>query len=169
MSATSMPTPDLSTGDHVVYPTHGVGRIVGFETQAIAGTSISLVVVEFESDRMTLRVPLAKAKASGLRRISTQEDMTSAIVKLQKPARIRKAMWSRRAVEYETKINSGNPVTIAEVVRELYKQDDADRSYSERQMYQAALKRLAREFAAVEKIDEVAAAEKLENIMKEVA
>lgn len=165
----TQPNAGFTQGDHVVYPTHGVGTIIGFESQSISGMTISLVVVEFERDRMTLRVPLTKATASGLRRLSTKEDMSAALGKLSKPTKIRKTMWSRRAQEYELKINSGNPATIAEVVRELYKDDDADRSYSERQMYQAALKRLAREFAAVEKIDESKAAEKLEAIMRDVA
>lgn len=159
----------FNAGDHVVYPTHGVGTIIGFECQAISGMSINLVVVEFERDRMTLRVPLTKATASGLRRLSTKDDMSLALSNLSKPTKVRKSMWSRRAQEYELKINSGNPATIAEVVRELYKDDDADRSYSERQMYQAALKRLAREFAAVEKIDESSAAQRLEDLMRKVA
>ena len=162
-------TVEFSQGDHVVYPTHGVGEIIGFEEQSIADMTVKLVVIQFERDRMILRVPENKAKASGLRKLSSKEDMSIALDKLQRRTRAKRAMWSRRAQEYETKINSGNPATIAEVVRELYRSEDEEQSYSERQMYQTALKRLAREFAVVEKIDEDAAAQRLEEIMKSAA
>jgi CarD family transcriptional regulator, regulator of rRNA transcription len=162
-------TVEFSQGDHVVYPTHGVGEIIGFEEQNIAEMTIKLVVIQFEKDRMILRVPESKAKASGLRKLSSKQDMSVALDKLQRRTRAKRAMWSRRAQEYETKINSGNPVTIAEVVRELFRQEDEEQSYSERQMYQTALKRLAREFAVVEKIDEDTAAQRLEEIMNSAA
>lgn len=157
---------EFKTGDFVVYPTHGVGKILGTETQEIAGTELDLLVINFEHDRMTLRIPVAKAQNSGLRRLSSRKQMDVALTKLKGRARVRRTMWSRRAQEYEAKINSGDPVSIAEVVRDLRRNSSqADQSYSERQMYQAALDRLAREFAAIEKIDEETAATRLENIM----
>jgi len=157
---------EFKTGDFVVYPTHGVGKILGTETQEIAGTELDLLVINFEHDRMTLRIPVAKAQNSGLRRLSSRKQMDVALTKLKGRARVRRTMWSRRAQEYEAKINSGDPVSIAEVVRDLRRNSSqADQSYSERQMYQAALDRLAREFAAIEKIDEETAATRLEKIM----
>ena len=138
---------EFKAGDFVVYPTHGVGKIIGTETQEVAGSELDLLVINFEHDRMTLRIPVAKARTSGLRRLSTRKQMDTAIGKLKGRARVRRTMWSRRAQEYEAKINSGDPVSIAEVVRDLRRNtNQADQSYSERQMYQAALDRLAREF-----------------------
>ena len=160
---------EFKTGDFVVYPTHGVGKILGTETQEIAGTELDLLVINFEHDRMTLRIPVSKAQNSGLRRLSSRKQMDVALTKLKGRARVRRTMWSRRAQEYEAKINSGDPVSIAEVVRDLRRNSSqADQSYSERQMYQAALDRLAREFAAIEKIDEETAATRLEKIMNVV-
>ncbi len=157
---------EFKAGDFVVYPTHGVGKIIGTETQEVAGSELDLLVINFEHDRMTLRIPVAKARTSGLRRLSTRKQMDTAIGKLKGRARVRRTMWSRRAQEYEAKINSGDPVSIAEVVRDLRRNtNQADQSYSERQMYQAALDRLAREFAAIEKIDEETAADRLEKLM----
>ena len=153
-------------GDFVVYPTHGVGKINGTENQKIAGTDVTLLVIRFEQDRMTLRVPLEKAMTLGLRTLSSRKHMDDAITTLQSKAKVRRTMWSRRAQEYEAKIKSGDPVSIAEVVRDLRKRDtQAEQSYSERQMYQAALERLAREFAAIENIDQDSAATKIENLM----
>jgi CarD family transcriptional regulator len=157
---------EFKTGDFVVYPTHGVGKVLGTETQEIAGTELALLVINFEHDRMTLRIPVAKAQNSGLRRLSSRKQMDVALTKLKGRARVRRTMWSRRAQEYDAKINSGDPVLIAEVIRDLRRNSSqADQSYSERQMYQAALDRLAREFAAIEKIDEEAATSRLEKIM----
>lgn len=159
--------PEFSAGDYVVYPTHGVGRIQGVENQEIAGTSLKVIVITFEKERMTLRVPVGKATNSGLRRLSSRKEMETALKTLKGRSRIRRMMWSRRAQEYEAKINSGDPVSIAEVVRDLYRNaGQPDQSYSERQIYQAALDRLARELAAVEKIDENAAAQKLESVLR---
>jgi CarD family transcriptional regulator len=159
--------PEFSAGDYVVYPTHGVGRIQGVEHQEIAGTSLKVIVITFEKERMTLRVPVGKATNSGLRRLSSRKEMETALKTLKGRSRIRRMMWSRRAQEYEAKINSGDPVSIAEVVRDLYRNaGQPDQSYSERQIYQAALDRLARELAAVEKIDEMAAAQKLESVLR---
>ena len=157
-------------GDFVVYPSHGVGKIIGTETREIENTKLELLVIRFEQDRMTLRVPLDKAKISGLRTLSSKAQMDEAIVTLQGKAKVKKLMWSRRAQEYETKINSGSLVSLAEVVRDLYKKEDqGEQSYSERQMYQAALERLAGEFAAVQNVDKTDAATKLEKIIDDSA
>ncbi|WP_241503779.1 CarD family transcriptional regulator [Ferruginivarius sediminum] len=157
----------FSEGDYVVYPAHGVGKVTGVEMEEISGTKLELIVIKFDKDRMTLRVPVTKASNSGLRKLSTKKVMESALATLKGRSRAKKTMWSRRAQEYEAKINSGDPVSIAEVVRDLHRNEDqGEQSYSERQMYQAALERLAREFAAMERIDEVAAAEKLEDVLR---
>ena len=156
----------FTAGDLVVYPTHGVGKITGVEKQEIAGFSLNVFVVLFDKDRMTLRVPVTKAKGSGLRRLSSRKEMDVALAKLKGRSRAKRTMWSRRAQEYEAKINSGDPASIAEVVRDLYRNTgQPEQSYSERQIYQAAMDRLVREFAAVEKIDEDAATKRLEQIL----
>jgi len=154
-------------GDFVVYPTHGVGRISGVEAQEIAGSALQLFVIQFDKEKMTLRIPIAKVRQAGLRRLSTRKVMESALKTLKGRSRAKRTMWSRRAQEYEAKINSGDPVSIAEVVRDLQRgSDQPDQSYSERQIYQAALDRLARELAAVEKLDEKQAIKRLEHILK---
>ena len=158
---------DYGTGDWVVYPTHGVGRVTGIEKQEIAGSKLELIVIAFEKDRMTLRVPISKAEMSGLRKLSTRDEMKVALKTLKGRSRVRRTMWSRRAQEYEAKINSGDPVAIAEVVRDLHRNaGQPDQSYSERQIYQAALDRLSRELAAVEDIDEEAATVRLGEMLK---
>ncbi|WP_299377734.1 CarD family transcriptional regulator [uncultured Kiloniella sp.] len=157
---------EYSAGDYVVYPTHGVGRVQGIETQEISGVTLELLIVTFEQDRMTLRVPLVRAESSGLRKLSSRKLMEDALTTLKGRSRAKRTMWSRRAQEYEAKINSGDPVSIAEVVRDLHRgPEQPEQSFSERQMYQAALERLAREFAAVEEIDEDSAAVKLEEML----
>jgi CarD family transcriptional regulator len=124
-------------------------------------------VISFEKDRMTLRLPIGKARSAGLRRLSTPAEMKAALAKLRGKTRAKRTMWSRRAQEYEAKINSGDPASIAEVVRDLYRNaGQADQSYSERQIFQAAMDRLVREFAAVEKIDEATATKKLEELLQ---
>ena len=141
-------------GDFVVYPTHGVGKVIDIEAKEIAGHRLDLFVISFEQERMMLRVPVAKAKLSGLRKLSSRKIMENALVTLKGRSRVSRAMWNRRAQEYEAKINSGDPVSIAEVVRDLHRNaGQPDQSYSERQIYEAALDRLARELAAVERID----------------
>ena len=153
----------FSKGEFVVYPTHGVGKVTGIETREIAGEKLKLFVILFDKEKMTLRVPVTKADNSGLRSLSSHKIMDSAMKTLRGRSRVKRTMWSRRAQEYEAKINSGDPISIAEVVRDLHrKEDQPDQSYSERQIYQAALERLVRELAAVENIDELAASEKLE-------
>jgi len=152
-----------AVGDYIVYPKHGVGRITELEAQEIAGSRLELYVVRFEKERMTLRVPTNKAESSGMRRLSSDATLKEAFTTLKGKARIKRTMWSRRAQEYEAKINSGDLVSIAEVVRDLHRgADQPEQSYSERQIYESALGRLARELAAVEEIDESAAMDKLE-------
>ncbi|MCI5059765.1 MAG: CarD family transcriptional regulator, partial [Alphaproteobacteria bacterium] len=157
---------NFAKGDYVVYPAHGVGQIEGIETQTIAGMEIKLYAISFEKDRMRLKVPVMKAEESGLRRLCNNSRLKDALNTLKGRARIRRTMWSRRAQEYETKINSGDPVAIAEVLRDLKRSnDDTEQSYSERQIYQSALERLAREVAAIEETSEDAAVERLEKLM----
>lgn len=161
---------DFVAGDFVVYPAHGVGQVEGVEVQMIAGMEITLYTICFEKDRMRLKLPVTKVKASGLRKLSSKDRLKDALATLQGRSQVRRVMWSRRAQEYEAKINSGDPVSIAEVLRDLKKEtDQGEQSYSERQIYQAALARLAREVAAIEKIDEKKAAEKLEAVLSNVA
>ncbi|MCC7037484.1 MAG: CarD family transcriptional regulator [Alphaproteobacteria bacterium] len=161
---------DFTTGDFVVYPAHGVGYVEGVETTTIAGMEITLYTICFEKDRMRLKLPISKVKSSGLRKLSSKDRLKDALATLQGRSQTRRVMWSRRAQEYEAKINSGDPVAIAEVLRDLRKDtDESEQSYSERQIYQAALERLAREVAAIEKIDEKKAAEKLEAVLSNVA
>lgn len=161
---------EFEAGDYVVYPVHGVGKVERVETIAIAGFSVTTYVITFDKERMTLKVPVSKAKASGLRKLSTKDRVKSALETLTGKAQIRRVMWSRRAQEYEAKINSGDLVQIAEVVRDLHRAtDQPEQSYSERQIYQAAIERLAREVAAIEKIDEVKATAKLESVLAKAA
>ncbi len=157
----------FAANDLVVYPSHGVGRILGVEVQQIAGTELTVFVIGFDQEKMTLRVPIGKAVQSGMRKLSSRKVMDSAVSTLRGRRRVKRTMWSRRAQEYEAKINSGDPLLIAEVVRDLHRNEgQPEQSYSERQMYRAALDRLAREFAAVEKIDTDAATERLEEVLK---
>ncbi|MDR0406899.1 MAG: CarD family transcriptional regulator [Holosporales bacterium] len=156
----------LEEDSFVVYPAHGVGRVTGFEKQVIAGTEIHVVMITFDKDKLTLRLPVNRIASSGLRELSSREQMDEAIKTLKTPPRTRRVMWSRRAQEYETKINSGDPLSIAQVVRDLHRSvTQTEQSYSERQIYQVALDRLIREYAAIEKIDEKKALERLEEAM----
>jgi CarD family transcriptional regulator len=164
---TKMKKPDFHPNDFVVYPAHGVGKIMSIEEQEIAGLRLELFVISFEKDKMTLRVPTHKATEIGMRSLSTPDVVTKALDTLKGKARVKRAMWSRRAQEYEAKINSGDPVSIAEVVRDLHRNaDQPDQSYSERQIYQAALDRLVRELAAIDGIDEQAATQRLHQVLK---
>jgi CarD family transcriptional regulator len=161
----------FSVGDHVVYPKHGVGRIMELQSTEIAGAKLELYVLRFEKERMTLRVPTNKAEAVGMRKLSSQATLADAMSTLKGKPRIKRTMWSRRAQEYEAKINSGDLVSIAEVVRDLHRaEDQPEQSYSERQIYEAAIGRLARELAAMEGVDEAAAQTKIEAVlMKKLA
>lgn len=156
----------FNVGECVVYPAHGVGKLLAIEKHEIAGQKVQLLVISFERDRMTLRLPIDKASKAGLRPLSSKDEIVSVVETLKVKTKPRRIMWSRRAQEYENKINSGNPVHIAEVVRDLFRsQTDANQSYSERQIYQAAMDRLAREYAAIERIDENEAIVQMEEIM----
>ena len=157
---------DFHPNEFVVYPAHGVGQIVSIEEQEIAGAKLELFVVSFEKDKMTLRVPTHKATEIGMRSLSSPEIIEKAMTTLKGKARVKRAMWSRRAQEYEQKINSGDLIAIAEVVRDLHRNDDQrEQSYSERQLYEAALERLTREVAAVDDGDEVSAAKKVDEVL----
>jgi CarD family transcriptional regulator len=152
----------FETNEYVVYPTHGVGRIVAIEEQEIAGCKLELFVINFEKDKMTLRVPTSKTQSAGMRKLSDDTIMNRALDTLRGRARVKRTMWSRRAQEYEAKINSGDLITIAEVVRDLYRSDtQPEQSYSERQLYEAALDRMAREIAAAQDVDESIAIQKV--------
>jgi CarD family transcriptional regulator len=156
-------------GDHVVYPTHGVGKVERIATEEIAGHKLELIHITFEENRMTLRVPVAKARTAGLRKLATRKLFDEALAVLKGRARIKRTMWSRRAQEYEAKINSGDPLAIAEVVRDLHRNaGQPDQSFSERQIYEAAMDRLAAELAALDKTDKLTAATKLTNFLKTV-
>jgi CarD family transcriptional regulator len=157
---------DFKANDHVVYPTHGVGRITKVEEQEVAGIRMELFVITFDKDKMTLRVPVAKAKSVGMRKLSSPDIVATALNTLKGRARVKRTMWSRRAQEYEAKINSGDLVSIAEVVRDLHRASgQPEQSYSERQLYEAALARMAREVAAVEKTDEPTAVKRVETML----
>ena len=191
--------PDFRPNEFVVYPAHGVGRIISIEEQEIAGIQLELFVISFEKDKMTLRVPTHKATEIGMRQLSSPDVVTKigdriydpcfgtagflaesaeyiranstslsgkALDTLKGKARVKRAMWSRRAQEYEQKINSGDLMAIAEVVRDLHRCDDQrEQSYSERQLYEAALERLTREVAAVSSLDEAGAAKKVDEVL----
>jgi CarD family transcriptional regulator len=145
----------FETNEYVVYPTHGVGRIVAIEEQEIAGYKLELFVINFDKDKMTLRVPTSKTKSAGMRKLSDEAVVARALDTLRGRARVKRTMWSRRAQEYEAKINSGDLITIAEVVRDLHRSDSQpEQSYSERQLYEAALDRMAREISAAQDVDE---------------
>lgn len=149
---------DFKAGDHVVYPAHGVGHVMAVETQEVAGMSLEVYVITFDHEKMTLRVPTKKAKAAGLRPLAAGDTVNQALTTLKGRARVKRTMWSRRAQEYEAKINSGDLVSIAEVVRDLHRaENQPEQSYSERQLYESALDRMAREVAAIEQIDRDAA------------
>ncbi|WP_029086864.1 CarD family transcriptional regulator [Brevundimonas aveniformis] len=149
---------DFKVGDSVVYPAHGVGKVAAVETQEVAGMALEVYVITFDHEKMTLRVPTKKAVSAGLRSLAGETVVTKALTTLKGRARIKRTMWSRRAQEYEAKINSGDLISIAEVVRDLHRADNQpEQSYSERQLYESALDRMAREVAAIERIDREAA------------
>jgi CarD family transcriptional regulator len=157
-------------GDYVVYPKHGVGRVVELQSQEIAGAKLELYVLRFEKERMTLRVPTNKAESVGMRKLSSNATLQEALLTLKGRPRIKRTMWSRRAQEYEAKINSGDLVSIAEVVRDLFRADDQpEQSYSERQIFEAAASRLARELGAMEATDERGAQDKILDILRKAA
>ncbi|WDI31637.1 CarD family transcriptional regulator [Hyphococcus flavus] len=161
---------DFKVNDQIVYPAHGVGKIMSLEKQQVAGIPIELFVINFDQEKMKLRVPTGKAKAAGMRPLSDDKTVKDAIGTLKGRARIKRTMWSRRAQEYDAKINSGDIKLVAEVVRDLYRgEDQPEQSYSERQLFEAALDRMAREVAAVRKVDLGKAIEELEGVLRKKA
>ncbi len=160
----------FDVGDYVVYPKHGVGRVVELQSEEIAGMELDLYVLRFEKERMTLRVPVNKVESIGMRKLSSNKTLKEAMETLKGKPKVKRTMWSRRAQEYEAKINSGDLVSIAEVTRDLFRPDDQpEQSYSERQIFEAASSRLARELAAMEETDEPAALEKILSVLREHA
>ena len=158
---------DMIEGQYVVYPTHGVGKVIDIEHGVYGGQKLELIVINFDHEKLTLRVPAANVKTSGLRTLSSRDEMGKAVNTLKGKSRVRRTMWARRAQEYESKINSGNPISIAEVVRDLFRSSNQpEQSFSERQIYQAALERLAREYAAIEEIDTSDATTKLVEVLE---
>ena len=157
---------DFKINDFVVYPSHGVGQIVDEEVQNIAGFELKMYVITFEKDKMTLKVPKNKIESTGMRKLSSPNTIGKALQVISGKAKVKRAMWSRRAQDYEQKINSGELIQIAEVVRDLHRNDEQrEQSYAERQLYEAALDRLTREVAAVDDGDEVAAARKVDSVL----
>ena len=153
----------FKTGESIVYPAHGVGQIVAIEEQEVAGMKLELFVIDFEKDKMRLKVPVAKAVSIGMRKLSENDSVEKALKVVQGKARVKRTMWSRRAQEYEAKINSGDLVAIAEVVRDLYRSEaQPEQSYSERQLYEAAVDRMTREIAVVDDVTETEALKKIE-------
>ena len=159
----------FDVGDYVVYPKHGVGRVVELQSTEIAGTRLELYVLRFEKEKMTLRVPVNKADSVGMRKLSSDKTMKDALETLKGKPKVKRTMWSRRAQEYEAKINSGDPMAIAEVVRDLHRNaGQPDQSFSERQIYEAAMDRLAAELAALDQTDKPGAIAKLIEFLKTV-
>ena len=160
----------FDVGDYVVYPKHGVGRVIELQKEQIARMELELYVLRFEKERMTLRGPTHKAEVVGMRKLSSNKTLEEAVETLKGKPKVKRTMWSRRAQEYEAKINSGDLVSIAEVTRDLFRADDQpEQSYSERQIFEAASSRLARELAAMEETDEPSALKKILRILNEAA
>jgi len=160
----------FKANEFIVYPAHGVGKIIGIEEQEIAGMALELFVINFEKEKLTLRVPTGKLASVGMRKLSDEAVVKKAMETLKGRARVKRTMWSRRAQEYVAKINSGDLVSIAEVVRDLYRSEaQPEQSYSERQLYEDALDRMAREIAAVEKLDERGAVQRITEVLSKSA
>ncbi|WP_074381520.1 CarD family transcriptional regulator [Bartonella doshiae] len=156
-------TKGFSTSEYIVYPTHGVGQIIAIEEQEVAGHKLKLFVIHFAKDKMDVKVPVAKAISVGMRKLSAVDSVERALKILQGKARIKRTMWSRRAQEYDAKINSGDLLCIAEVVRDLFRSNlQPEQSYSERQLYTAALDRMAREIAVIKNLSETEAVNLIE-------
>ncbi|MCL2439857.1 MAG: CarD family transcriptional regulator [Alphaproteobacteria bacterium] len=157
----------ISVGDYVVYPTHGVGQVSNIITEEIAGMKIEFLVVSFARNRMTLKIPVEKIEISGLRKLSSESEIKKAIDIIKLPPQSRRIVWAKRAQEYEEKINSGRPEVVAEVVRDLYKRaDKIEQSFSERQIYESALSRLAGEYAAIYGLPADDAISKIEAVLE---
>jgi len=160
----------FKAGEFIVYPSHGVGKIVDIEEQEIAGMKLELYVIDFEKEKMRLRVPTNKSEQIGMRKLSGKDMISEALKVLKGKPKVKRTMWSRRAQEYEAKINSGDIMFVAEVVRDLFRSDrQPEQSYSERQLYEAALARLGREVAVVRKVDEKTAVADIEKVLDSAA
>ncbi len=160
----------FKTNEFIVYPAHGVGRIVGIEEQEIAGMSLELFVITFDKEKLTLRVPTGKLATVGMRKLADENVVKKAMETLKGRARVKRTMWSRRAQEYVAKINSGDLVSIAEVVRDLFRSEaQPEQSYSERQLYEDALDRMSREIAAVDKLDDRGAVQRITEVLSKSA
>lgn len=158
----------FSTSEYIVYPTHGVGQIIAIEEQEVAGHKLELFVIHFAKDKMDVKVPIAKALSTGMRKLSEAASVEKALKILRGKARVKRTMWSRRAQEYDTKINSGNFMFIAEVVRDLFRSDlQPEQSYSERQLYAAALDRMSREISVINNLSETEAVNLIEKHLNE--
>jgi CarD family transcriptional regulator len=157
---------NFKIGELVVYPAHGVGRITNIEEQEIAGTKLELYIVDFEKEKLRLKVPTNRAEQKGMRHLADRSLIEQAMKVIRGRARIKRTMWSRRAQEYDAKINSGDVIAVAEVIRDLYRSDrQPEQSYSERQLFEQALARFARELAAVRKVDEDQCIRELEDFL----
>lgn len=157
----------FKTGEYIVYPAHGVGLITSIEEQEVAGLTLELFVISFEQDKLTLRVPVAKIKSVGMRKLAEEAEVKKALDTVTGRARVKRTMWSRRAQEYEAKINSGDLIAISEVVRDLYRSDDQpEQSYSERQLFEQAMDRMSREVAAVNKLTLTEAVQLIEKMLQ---
>ncbi len=155
---TSSSIKGFATSEYIVYPTHGVGQIIAIEDQEVAGHKLKLFVIHFAKDKMDVKVPIAKALSVGMRKLSAVDSVERALKTLHGKARVKRTMWSRRAQEYDAKINSGDLICIAEVVRDLFRSNlQPEQSYSERQLYTAALERMAREIAVINNLSETEA------------
>ncbi len=153
--------------DYVVYPCHGVGVVVGIEKQEIAGHKLELITIDFEADRMRVSIPIAKAQKNGLRLLCSSNTVDKALSVLSTKPKKSRAIWAKRALEYDQKINSGDPITIAEVVRDLYQKVNLpEQSYSERQIYEQALERLTSEIAAVRQQDKATTRQQIHSALK---
>lgn len=157
----------FNPGDFVVYPAHGVGQVTEIQQTAVAGQNLDLIAINFTKDKMMLRIPLASAQRTGLRQVATPAVMDTAVHTLKSKAKVKRIQWSKRSQEYVTKINSGDPIAVAEVLRDLYKDPAiSEQTYSERQIYEQALGRFVSEYAVVNKINEDEATAKLETILQ---
>lgn len=166
MSIKKIPSLTFNAGEYVVYPTHGVGKVVGVTKENIAGSELECLVINFSKDKMSEKLPTYRISNSGLRKISDEKTMNEAFETLKGKAKVRKFTWSRRSQEYENKINSGNPVAIAEVIRDLYRNENiAEQSYSERQIYEKAVERLATEVSVFSNCSIEEASNKLTDIL----
>ncbi len=158
---------EYNVGDYLIYPKHGLGKAIEFETQTILKEKVKLLVVYFEHERMTLRIPVKKLNELGIRSISDKVEMKKAMLALKGKARVKKTMWAKREKDYKDKLNRGDPVSVAEVLRDLYRgEGDPEQSYSERQLYEMALDRFSREMVAVHEIDIEEAIKKTEDNLK---